>query len=58
MDDFVNWLRARYGLTLSPRWPDATIQDYEGFNTNVRDLKERLRETGFYTDRVTRTTPR
>lgn len=50
VDDFVHWLRARYGLTLSPRWPDATIQDYEGFNTNLRDLKERLRETGFYTD--------
>lgn len=50
VDDFVQWVRARYGLSLSPRWPDATIQDYEGFNTNLRDLKQRLREIGFYTD--------
>jgi hypothetical protein len=50
VDDFVQWLRSRYGLTLSPHWPDATIQDYAGFNTNLGDLKQRLREIGFYTD--------
>lgn len=50
VDEFVQWVRARYGLSLSPRWPEATIQDYEGFNTNLRDLKQRLREIGFYTD--------
>jgi hypothetical protein len=50
VDDFVSWLQARYGLALAPRWPDATIQDYEAFNANLRYLKDRLREIGFYTD--------
>ncbi len=50
VDDFVQWVRARYGLTLAPHWPDASIQDYEGFNANLRHLKDRLREIGFYTD--------
>jgi len=50
VEDFVKWLRARYGLVLAPQWPDATIQDYEAFNDNLRVLKDRLREIGFYTD--------
>jgi hypothetical protein len=50
VDSFVDWLRARYGLVLAPRWPHATIQDYEAFNANLRHLKDRLREIGFYTD--------
>jgi hypothetical protein len=50
VEDFVAWLRARYGLVLAPQWPDATIQDYEAFNANLRYLKDRLREIGFYTD--------
>lgn len=50
VDDFVKWLQARYGLVLAPQWPDATIQDYEAFNSNLRFLKDRLREIGFYTD--------
>lgn len=50
IDQFVSWLRERYGLVLVPDWPDATIQDYEAFNANLRHLKDRLREIGFYTD--------
>ena len=50
VDDFVRWLGERYGLVLMPAWPDATIADYEAFNTNLRCLKQRLREVGFYTD--------
>jgi len=50
IDRFVSWLRERYGLVLVPDWPDATIQDYEAFNANLRHLKNRLREIGFYTD--------
>jgi len=50
IDQFVSWLRERYGLVLVPDWPDATIQDYEAFNANLRHLKGRLREIGFYTD--------
>lgn len=50
VDDFVNWLRARYGLVLAPRSESATIHDLEAFNQNLRQLKDRLREIGFYTD--------
>jgi hypothetical protein len=50
IDQFVAWLRARYGLVLMPDWPDATIEDYKAFNTNLQHLKARLREIGFYTD--------
>lgn len=50
IDQFIRWLRQRYGLVLIPDWPDATIQDYEAFNTNLHHLKVRLREIGFYTD--------
>jgi len=50
VEDFVRWLRVRYGLALAPQWPDATIQEYEAFNANLRHLKDRLREIGFYTD--------
>lgn len=50
VDEFVDWLRARYGLVLAPRWQDATIQEYEAFNANLRHLRDRLREIGFYTD--------
>ncbi len=50
VDDFVKWMSGRYGLSLAPRWPDATIQDYQAFNENLGNLKQRLREIGFYTD--------
>lgn len=50
IDDLLFWLRQRYGLTLMPDWPAATIQDYEAFNANLGILKRRLREIGFYTD--------
>ncbi len=50
VEDFVAWLRARYGLVLAPQWQDATIQDYEAFNANLRYLQDRLREIGFYTN--------
>ncbi len=50
IDDLLFWMRQRYGLTLMPDWPAATIQDYEAFNANLSILKRRLREIGFYTD--------
>ena len=50
IDEFAKWLRNRYGLVLVPNWENATIQDYEAFNENMRQLKDRLREIGFYTD--------
>lgn len=50
IDDFVRWLRNRYGIELAPQWANATIQDYTAFNENLKHLKNRLREIGFYTD--------
>ena len=50
IEDFVQWLRVRYGLVLAPQWPDATVKDYSAFNANLRFLKDRLREIGFYND--------
>jgi hypothetical protein len=50
IDDFVTWMRERYGLVIMPLWPDATIEDNKAFNTNLNNLKRRLREIGFYTD--------
>lgn len=50
IDQFTTWLKQRYGLVLMPDWPEATIQDYEAFNANLQQLKNRLREIGFYTD--------
>jgi hypothetical protein len=50
IDEFISWMGDRYGLVLVPQRTDATIQDYEAFNANLRHLKVRLREIGFYTD--------
>lgn len=50
IDDFVSWLRDRYGLVIMPDWPEATIEDNRAFNSNLNNLKRRLREIGFYTD--------
>jgi len=50
IDDFVGWMRERYGLVIMPYWPDATIKDNKAFNNNMSNLKRRLREIGFYTD--------
>ena len=50
IDDFLNWLHGRYGLVLVPDRDDAGIQDYQAFNSNLRALKTRLREIGFYSD--------
>jgi len=50
IDDLLFWMRQRYGLTLMPDWPAATIKDYGAFNANLGILKRRLREIGFYTD--------
>lgn len=50
IDGFVAWLRERYGFALAPNWPEATIHDLAAFNDNLRELKRRLREIGFYVD--------
>ncbi|MEO8286996.1 MAG: hypothetical protein ABI670_11235 [Chloroflexota bacterium] len=50
IDEFITWMKERYGLVLMPDWQHATIQDYQAFNGNLRNLKDKLREIGFYTD--------
>ena len=50
IDDFITWLRERYGLVIMPHWSDARIEDNRAFNANLQNLKHRLREIGFYTD--------
>ena len=50
IDDFVAWLRERYGLVIMPNSSEASIEDNIAFNSNMNNLKRRLREIGFYTD--------
>lgn len=50
IDDFITWLRERYGLIIMPQWPNARIEDNRAFNANLQNLKHRLREIGFYND--------
>ena len=52
VDDFIDWLRRRYGIYIS-RLPDGrepTIADLEALRFNVDSFRKRLREIGFYTD--------
>lgn len=48
IEDFIGWLRERYGFVIVPEKANATIQDYGAFNRNLSHLKNRLREIGFY----------
>jgi hypothetical protein len=50
IDDFITWMKERYGLVIMPDWPDASIDHNQAFNENLKNLKRRLREIGFYTD--------
>lgn len=50
IDDFVQWMRDRYGITVLPNRPNATMSELQASNDNQRNLAKRLREIGFYTD--------
>jgi len=50
IDDFISWMKERYGLVVMPDWAHASIEDNQAFNENLKNLKRRLREIGFYTD--------
>jgi len=50
IDDFISWMKERYGLVVMPEWTHASIEDNQAFNENLKNLKRRLREIGFYTD--------
>lgn len=55
IDDFIHWVEQRYGFVIAPstvaggRQP-VTLDEHRAFRENVRALKDRLREIGFYDD--------
>jgi hypothetical protein len=55
IDDFQRWIEHRYGFVIAPatkaggRQP-VTLDEHRAFRENVRALKDRLREIGFYDD--------
>lgn len=55
IDDFIKWIEARYGFVIGGsatgygRSP-VTMDEHHAFRENVRALKDRLREIGFYDD--------
>lgn len=54
VDDFLRWVEARYGFVVSAPSavpsPQLLVQDHRAYRDNVRALKDRLREIGFYDD--------
>ena len=52
VDDFIEWLRRRYGIYISrlPVGHEPSIVDLEALRLNVQAFRDRLREIGFYTD--------
>jgi hypothetical protein len=55
IEDFLRWVEHRYGFVIAPasipggRQP-ITLDEHRAFRENVRALKDRLREIGFYND--------
>lgn len=55
IDDFVRWIEHRYGFVIGPSTvpggtQPVTLDEHRAFSENVRALKDRLREIGFYDD--------
>jgi hypothetical protein len=55
IDDFLLWIERRYGFVIAPATTPAgrrpvTLDEHRAFRENVRALKDRLREIGFYDD--------
>lgn len=55
IDDFVRWIERRYGFVVAPATTSGgrkpiTLDEHAAFRENVRALKDRLREIGFYDD--------
>jgi hypothetical protein len=52
IEDFLNTLQNRYGFIINgiqhPRFADAGIEFHQAFRQNVLNLKQRLREIGFF----------
>jgi hypothetical protein len=55
IDDFLRWVERRYGFVIGPATAEGgrrpiTLDEHRAFRENVRALKDRLREIGFYDD--------
>ena len=55
IDDFLKWMEHRYGFVIAPATKSGgsepvTLDEHRAFRDNVRALKDRLREIGFYDD--------
>jgi hypothetical protein len=55
IDDFLRWVEARYGFivgtpSLGEGRRPVTLDEHRAYRENVRSLKDRLREIGFYDD--------
>ncbi|MFT3769608.1 MAG: hypothetical protein QM820_29585 [Minicystis sp.] len=55
VEDFLRWVEHRYGFVVAPATTAAgrrptTLEEHRAFRDNVRALKDRLREIGFYDD--------
>jgi hypothetical protein len=55
VEDFLRWLEARYGFVISAPTgsegrPPVTVEEHRAYRDNLRGLKDRLREIGFYDD--------
>jgi hypothetical protein len=55
IDRFLRWTEERYGFVIGPAFSPAgrrpvTLEEHKAFQANIRGLKDRLREIGFYSD--------
>jgi hypothetical protein len=55
VDDFLHWIEHRYGFVIGPSDADpskkpVTLDQHRAFRENVKALKDRLREIGFFDD--------
>jgi hypothetical protein len=51
VDDFVRWVEDRYGFSVAPSpGTSSALDDHKAFRDNMRAMKDRLREIGFYDD--------
>jgi hypothetical protein len=55
VDEFLHWMERRYGFVIGPSLTDpdrrpVTLDEHRAYRENVKALKDRLREIGFYDD--------
>ena len=55
IEDFLSWVERRYGFVIAPAvtpsgYKPVSLEEHRAFRENVRHLKDRLREIGFYDD--------